>query len=134
MWELDLTTTKDQQSLLKVLHHKDTKYIHFGPPCGIFSRAREIPLSDKDKRKAGKEPQPLRTEQEPYGLERNWGRDRKRVEAANKLVKFIGEAVPALHAKRKYFTIENPGRSIMWWTDEMKKIQKLRTIQNLVLN
>ena len=99
--ELDLTKADDQQNLKERLFDKDVVYVHFGPPCGTFSRARERPIPNNPN-----PPPPLRSEQEPYGLKEIARKiDRDRVESANQLVKFMGEIVPMLHAQGKFFTI-----------------------------
>ena len=58
-------------------------------PCGTFSKARENPLPQWMKDQGIKEPQPLRSEKEPWGLGKYSERDdEKRVELANELVAF----------------------------------------------
>ena len=56
--ELDLTRDEDVKKLWEIVVNKNVKYVHFGPPCGTFSRAREKPISAKLKAQGVREPQP----------------------------------------------------------------------------
>ena len=79
--DLDLTKAEDQEKVRQILFAPTVRYIHFGPPCGTFSRARERPLPNHPD-----PPKPLRSEAKPYGLDNiEKVSDKKRVESANKL-------------------------------------------------
>ena len=86
---LDLKEEKDQQEFERLLQDKHVRYVHYAPPCGTFSRAREIPIGWNLKKQGIKEPQPLRTTEYPHGIPRLAGIDGKRVHAANQLVEFM---------------------------------------------
>ncbi len=50
LWS-NLTKQQDQKALVRLLFEKDAAYVHFAPPCGTASRARDIRL----KRRPGSE-------------------------------------------------------------------------------
>lgn len=51
----------DQLQFWDLIREGRVKYVHFAPPCGTASRAREI-------RRKGCDPKPLRSDEEPDGL------------------------------------------------------------------
>ena len=75
-----------------------------------------------------KEPNPLRTEEEPYGVKGLNGQDAVRVKSANLLVEFMGDVIPHLQARKVFWTIENPWRSIIWNTKEMNDLMELKGV------
>ena len=89
------------------------KYVHFAPPCGMCSRAREIPLKSD-----GAGPPPLRDEEHPFGhpdLEAKFPQEVPRVLAANGLYKLIASAATMLLDRNITWTIENPRDSLLWY-------------------
>ena len=46
----------------------------------------------------------------------------------------MGDVIPALDAAGKYFSVENPWRSIVWLTDEMKKISALEKTKEVYVD
>ena len=44
---LDATDPKDQLLILRLISHPLLAYVHWAPPCGTCSRAREIPIKDR---------------------------------------------------------------------------------------
>jgi len=91
-------------------------YVHFAPPCGTASRAREKRL------RGALDPKPLRSEEYPDGLPDLEGDDLNRVLAANKLYKFTANAFAWLAKKGVACTIENPTNSLMWDTKPFCKL------------
>ena len=61
---MDATDPKEQKVIMKLLTHPLLLYVHFAPPGGTCSRAREIRLPGVP----GGGPQPLRSELHPLGL------------------------------------------------------------------
>ena len=106
----DLTDPVRQRELRALLLHPDLHYVHFGPPCGTASRARERPLSE-----SGHGPLPLRSEQEPRGLTGLTPQSASRVRAANVLYDLTVDAANTLTSRGVIWTIENPDRSLFWW-------------------
>ena len=89
---------------------RNIKYIHFAPPCGTASRAREM------QRTSGPNPMPLRSDEFPDGLPHLGYADALRVHKDNELYKFVAEACLRLVTMGIFWTIENPGHSLMWQT------------------
>ena len=88
----------------------NTKLVSFAAPCGSASRARE------KRRKNGPDPKPLRSDEFPDGLPSLFGDDWSRVDIANKLYKFVAEAIPILNSLGIAWIVENPSNSLMWLT------------------
>ena len=96
------------RSLLKgVLENPDVRWVHWAPPCGSFSRAREV-------RSQGG-PLPLRNLSFVTGF-RYLPRlsDRVRVKRANSLVELMTTWCRALSARGVCWSIENPSNSLIW--------------------
>ena len=85
-------------------------YVHFAPPCGTSSRARLI------QRKGRWNPPIVRTERHPDGIPDLTGSLKARVQAANELYQVTCFLVEFCLQHKKYFSVENPGRSFMWAT------------------
>jgi hypothetical protein len=100
----DLRDRKDLQSVLRLLD--DADYVHLAPPCGTFSRAREIPVSGG--------PLPLRDTLRPAGLPGLTQAERARVDAANRVAKACLKIIQRCLNKGIYFTVENPANSLIW--------------------
>ncbi len=66
--QLDLTDPADQEQLMHLLATHNVKYVHMGPPCGTYTRARGKPISAHLLKAGCPSPQPLRSEQYPAGL------------------------------------------------------------------
>ena len=105
--KLDLCS-KEGRSLLKgLLENPDVFWVHWAPPCGTFSRAREI------KRRGA--PKPLRNMQFVKGFPvlRSMA-DRVRVRSANALVELMTQWCKKLSARGVCWSIENPSNSLLW--------------------
>ena len=109
---LDLATEFGQKAFCAIIRDKSKLicYVHFAPPCGTASRAREVRVKD------GPDPKPLRTNDCPDGLKDLEGKNLERVLTANKLYRFTAIAVVALHRDGIPWSIENPKNSLMWLT------------------
>ena len=105
--QLDLSR-KEGRSLLKdVLDRPGVVWVHWAPPCGTFSRAREI-------RHPGG-PRPLRDRNFVRGLPSLKDfRDRARVRAANSLVELMSSWCRHVSEKGVCWSIENPTNSLIW--------------------
>ena len=92
---------------IKVLLVDVSTKVHWAPPCGTFSRAREI------RRKGA--PKPLRNLRHIKGFPNLRSMtDRVRVNAANKLVESMTHWCRFLSSKGVCWTIENPSNSLLW--------------------
>ena len=106
---MDLASREGQEKFWSTIkqHAAELVYVHFAPPCGTASRAREI-------RRSGKwDPQPLRSDDFPDGLPGVDGVDLARLQSANQLYKFAAEAVFELRAMGVAWSIQNPANSLM---------------------
>ena len=93
-------------------------YVHFAPPCGTSSRARLI------QRRGRWNPPIVRTDQHPDGLPGLTGVLKARVQAANELYQVTCDLVEFCLLNKKYFSVENPGRSFMWLTKPCVRLFK----------
>ena len=128
---VDLTTETGGRCLWAAALQPGVAYVHFAPPCGTFSRAREVPIPRKLKEHGVKEPQPLRSTEKPYGLPGLSAVDEMKVQKANSLVKLMGGLVQQLQRKGIMWSIENPRNSILWQCDEMKALSELRDVYDM---
>ena len=107
---LDLTTPQGVQLFHECLMHEHLAWVHFAPPCGTSSRARNI-------KKPGRyNPPPLRSDAEPDGMRNIPTQFRARAGAANKLYAVTSEAIEICHSQGVFWSAENPIRSFMWQT------------------
>ena len=109
---INLSTDAGRALFRRLLDHPRLVYVHFAPPCGTASRARE--------RRVGRDhhgPPPLRSEEHPYGLP-SLGKDHPhalaRVLAANGLYDFVVEIAKLMTNRKVPWTLENPGNSLFW--------------------
>ena len=114
---LDLTRKADQKESLAMVKSKDVAYVHFAPPCGTASRARDRRRFNKDGSPAALDPKPLRSPEHPDGLPNLQPVDEDRVSSANELYRFTAEAVTELSKAGVAWSIENPANSYMWSTE-----------------
>ena len=103
---LDLTSSLGQSLLQSMFQQPGLAWVHWAPPCGTFSRAREI-------RRPGAPP-PLRNQRHIKGFPHLRGTNLRRVQSANALVEFVAAQCRALSAKGICWSIENPTNSLMW--------------------
>jgi hypothetical protein len=122
--QLDLTDPADQEQLMHLLATHNVKYVHMGPPCGTYTRARDKPISAHLLKAGCPNPQPLRSEQYPAGLPNlhNEGKeiDLVKVEKANVLTDMCARISDWCIDKGVAFTIENPTNSHIWGMPSMK--------------
>jgi hypothetical protein len=87
-----------------------------GPPCGTASKARNIPIKRKLRKKGAPNPQPLRSSLHPLGFPWLKGLNKVKVEAANALYECSSRLAKLCNDFSVLFTIENPANSLMWET------------------
>ena len=130
LW-IDLSTKRGQADLRKLVLHDAVAYVHFAPPCGTASRARDRRRYNADGTPAKLDPKPLRSDEYPDGLPSLVGQDLERVNAANELYRFTAVLCADLSERGIAWTVENPTNSRMWdtkwfrWLSRMKAEGKL---------
>ena len=93
---LDLSTPVGQQEVWNLLATLPVKYVHLGPPCGTFSRAREIRIPEWALRRKAQNPKPLRSMDHPEGLPGLQGVNAAKVATANVLANFSARGLVGL--------------------------------------
>ena len=106
---IDITKPHQCDILESLLELDSILYVHFAPPCGTASAAREI--------RPG--PPPLRSWEMPLGLPNLTQTQQLRVDLANKLYNWTAMIAQRLNDKHVGWSIENPAGSLMWATPAM---------------
>ena len=119
---LDLTVDSQLQLLLDVLGAEKDKLllVFIAPPCGTASRARGRPIKSSLLR-GRKAPQPLRTDDQPDGIDGLQRTDKLKTELANQLYEAISTIVLFTHALDVCVVVENPKNSLYWATSFAKR-------------
>ena len=99
----DLREEEDVRDILKML--PNAGYVHMAPPCGTFSRARDIGSYGL---------RPLRNAEHVEGIPGLTGTDLARVQSANAVTNAIMRIMRACIRLEVPFTVENPTRSWIW--------------------
>ncbi len=114
---LDLTKENDSSILLDIACRGLLPSAHFAPPCGTSSKAREKPLPPE---MSHIKSNPLRSDDEPLGLQGISGLDAVRVGAASKLYALtVVVATIILIIRGASISIENPSNSYLWKVIEL---------------
>ena len=117
--QIDLNSDIERRWLEDLIEQCRVLYIHFAPPCGTASAARNIRLSKK-----AHGPPPLRSFLHPMGRPGNSPSDAKRVQLANSLYQYTVALVLKLHEQGIQWSIENPASSLMWLTKPFRLLQQ----------
>ena len=133
LW-IDLSTKRGQDDLRKMVLHDTVAYVHFAPPCGTASRARDRRRLNADGTPAKLDPKPLRSDQYPDGLPSLVGQDLERVNTANELYRFVAVLCSELSAKGIAWTVENPKNSRMWDTKWFRWLSRAKANGQLNYN
>ena len=112
--KLDLLCRDSAAHLWRIVADPAVQFIHFAPPCGTASRARDIQFPGA--------PQALRSEARPEGVDGLVGVNATRVRKANELYKTTLELISFCLENGKYFSCENPMRSYLWLLPEWKRL------------
>jgi hypothetical protein len=110
---IDLTLDSDAAALRKLLGHPMLVFVHFSPPCGTCSRARDRALPGSEN--GG--PPPVRSVDFPLGfpdLATRLPDLLPRVQAANHIYKVIFDAIAGLLDREVAWSVENPRNSLLW--------------------
>ena len=119
---LDLTSEHGRNIIRQSIRSGRLAFLHFAPPCGTCSRAREIPLSIEALRRGMRTPQPLRSAEWPDGLPQLKGLDCERVQSANALYQTTAELCILATSYGIAWSIENPRSSWYWQTSFTAKL------------
>ena len=117
----DLMDDKVFRNLLKAAKRGRIRWLHGGPPCKTFTRARR-----KDKHGRART---LRSDQHPDGLP--GVRDARLVEG-NLLAKRFAQIARAVHRAGGWWSLENPARSVMWDFTPVARLRQLPDVQLLI--
>jgi hypothetical protein len=128
----DLSSPEGLAAIMAMLGDTGPKFVWAGPPCGTFSRAREKRVSRRFRERGAPDPQPLRSEDFPYGLASLNAIDMQKVLSANALVRNLADFVHCAHRDGVFWAIENPARSLLWHTDEMRSLAALPGVYDVV--
>ena len=112
--EIDLTSEHAEELLMRLVGHPRLAYVHFAPPCGTASRARERRIAGM----AGGGPPPLRSTLFPEGLpdlESRLPRAARKVKAANLIYMLIAKIAALLTSRGIPWSLENPHDSLFWY-------------------
>ena len=107
VFRIDISNSKQRKVLETLLNLDCILYVHFAPPCGTASAARQIQPG----------PPPLRSYDFPMGLPGLTFIQKTRVQLANQLYKWTVDMILQLDAKQVAWSVENPASSLMWVTD-----------------
>ena len=123
---LDMTKQDDLEFLKNFIisERHNIIYIHWAPPCGTCSAARN--KRHRDLEDAGFIlPKLLRSRAFPMGLPTNRGLDAAKVTAANALYCATLEIAKLCIQYDILFSIENPENSLFWETDPIQELFRL---------
>ncbi|CAE7385001.1 unnamed protein product, partial [Symbiodinium sp. KB8] len=104
--QLDLTQEDAASHLWSIVKDPAVQFIHFAPPCGTASRARDIQFKGA--------PPILRSTLQPQGVDGLEGLDATRVAKANLPYQLTLEVSQFCLKSGKFFSCENPSRSYLW--------------------
>lgn len=119
---VDLCDEQGQTLVSQWLQSGLVCWVHLAPPCGTASQARNIPTGAKN------EPKPLRTSEEPCGIEGLQGTEKLRVDSANKLYEWSCNVFTQCCANNIIVTLENPRSSLFWATPWWIMVQKFCSV------
>ena len=111
---LDLSETSSVGVIQHIIRFCKPDHAHFGLPCGTCSRARDLPVKRTLRMQGAPEPKPLRSGDEPLGLQGLSSQEAKRVELANKVYRTAVAALMECYLLGVSVSIENPERSWIW--------------------
>lgn len=113
--KIDLASVEGQSLLNDFICVAAIFFTWMGPPCGTCSRAREIPLTQKQILAGAPQPCPLRSAEYPLGFPWLSGIDKKKVDIANQIYIFCLDYIDKCLAEGRLFAIENPRGSWLWY-------------------
>ena len=113
---LDLTKNSSIELVERMISQETLAFIHFAPPCGTASRARNIYRPEYSHN-----PPPCRSDHLPDGLKFLRGTLKLRVELANRLYWVTGYLFKQAWDHGILASVENPSRSFFWQTSHWRQ-------------
>jgi hypothetical protein len=110
----DLLDARDFRNIMGVVRSGRVKWLHGGPPCKTFSRARW--------RDQHGHAHTLRSDRYLAGLP---GVESPKLREGNELARRMAKLAKAQRRVGGYWAIENPGRSYTWQFPPVAKLKKL---------
>ena len=98
------------------------RWRHYGHNCRTYSRARGRPIQVKGKGKV-RGPARVRSEEQPWGLEKLSRGDQVKVRQDNKMAKRSLKGVESADQQGGMAGIEHPYDSFLWYTDEAERLR-----------
>ena len=114
----DLRSKRIQRKILGWIRSGLVKAVHLGTPCNSFSRARD--------RRPG--PPPLRSDQQPLGLNNLREADRIKVMEGNLFMRFSCQVCRLCIALNIPFTLENPSTSRLWLCPPVEALMRRKGV------
>ena len=118
----DILDKKCARRIKRLIEKINCIGVWFGMPCGTFTSAR---------RYDGKGPKPIRSREHVLGLPTLCGRDKLRVDLANKLVDLMYDLCLLCWKTGTSFYIDNPRSSLLWVMPTMKLLAFLTGVQQV---
>ena len=128
--KMDLCTQQGQDQFWELLKNSRVRYVHLAPPCGTFSRAREIKIPAHILATGVKAPKQLRSQQCPRGLENIDECDQEKVKRGNILADFTAEVLRRCHQMKIHCSVENPAGSYLWDLQAFKQLAATKGISS----
>ena len=117
---IDLCSEEGQQQIWKLLRCDNIAYVHCAPPCGTFSKARNIPIPEWQLAKGVPNVRPLRDQQFPEGLPADritmTATERIKVDKGNQIARLCAEVLEFCLKQGITASVENPSGSFLWDT------------------
>ena len=128
---IDLTSPEGQQRLWRLLKAGRVVYIHLAPPCGTFSKARNIPISKEQLRRGAPNVRPLRDAEHPAGLPTSViqmsATERIKVEKGNAIAELCAVVLAFCVQSGITASVENPSGSFIWDLPSFKALASSTT-------
>ena len=117
---IDLCSEDGQRRLWALLRECDVAYVHCAPPCGTFSKARNIPIPEWQLAQGVPNVRPLRDAQFPEGLPADrivmTETERIKVEKGNQIARLCAQILAFCSEEGITASVENPSGSFIWDT------------------
>ena len=97
-----------------LLEETNIFYVHMAPPCGTASAARSRPVRPELLAAGFPHPVPLRSKEQPLGLDNLTVVQQIRVSHANQIYLLCSKVVSTCLEKQIRVSVENPTRSLFW--------------------
>ena len=130
---MDLTKKACRATVLRLLNDPELVFVHSGPPCGTFTRAREIPIPQWKLDQGCPAPMPLRSQTHPEGLPDNQlsDVDKIKVRKGNIIAKFCAKIARICNEKGIHWSMENPTNSYLWQMPDQQKLLQLPNVRSV---